>query len=116
MLQAQPEFADRDPQGDAHEDPVERAVGDRQDRSLDCRVCVRMRVVGGEQVDQEGAHPGRHVVARFTARARDPGRIRFPGLPLSQVAGIDLGVGQAFPMAVVHLAQAGIGLDRRLAR
>src|SRR5207248_1376046 len=34
LLEALPEFADRQAEGDAHHDPIEAAVGDGKDRSL----------------------------------------------------------------------------------
>jgi hypothetical protein len=113
LLEAQPELAHVDAQGNAHEDSVERAVANDQDGPLRQPGIGVEAVVGPQLVGKERRHPSGDIVAGLTARARKRGRIDLPGETLIAIALVNLGVGQALPVAVVHLTQTGIGLNGR---
>ena len=125
LRQAPPELADLDAQRDAHEDPVGRRVGDREDRPLDARRSRRPSPTSPRGTTPSRATPGarpagrrgsRGRARRRRSRTRRRGTAACPGPAPSAaryaaVGLADLLVRPALPGAVVHLAQAGIGLD-----
>ena len=107
------ELADGQSQGHAHQHPVRAAVADREDGLLGRRRRAVAVDVIVEELRQEGTHAGRDFVAGLAARVRqDVGRL----LPMPagrRVVDREVLVRQAFPLAVVHLHQAGIAMDGR---
>ncbi len=88
-------------------------MGDDEDRPLRAIGRAVAADMVGQRVDEKRPRAGRDVIATLATGVGQLRGIGHPALPVRRVARLDLLVGQALPVAVVHLREAGVDLDRR---